>query len=86
MKDRQEDSELQLQRQLQQQLTNLSSLGVGGQQVNNLDTSNQNLLLHAHLAELYNYKVEMCTMIYSKNAVPSFKTEGRKVTSDVQHM
>merc|ERR1719309_321507 len=32
--------------------TDLSSLGVGGEEVNNLDTSHKNLLLDAHLVEL----------------------------------
>lgn len=32
-------------------LTNLSTLGIGGQQVHHLNTSHQNLLLHTHVSK-----------------------------------
>ena len=32
--------------------TNLSTLGIGGQQVDHLDSSNQDFLLHTHVCEL----------------------------------
>jgi len=33
-------------------LTDLASLGVGGEEVHDLDAGDEDLLLHAHLAEL----------------------------------
>ena len=39
-------------------LTNLASLGIGGEQVDHLDASHQDLLLHAHLAELGRLSVD----------------------------
>ena len=39
-------------------LTNLASLGIGGEQVDHLDASHQDLLLHAHLAELGRLRVD----------------------------
>ena len=51
-------------RNLRLELTNLASLGVGGEQVNDLDTGDEDLLLHAHLAELGRLSVN--SLVYSK--------------------
>lgn len=44
-------------------LTDLSSLGVGGKQVHNLDTSDQNLLLHTHVGEFRGFSVDGCSPV-----------------------
>merc|ERR1719283_100651 len=43
--------------------TNLSSLGVGGEQIDNLDTSDENLLFDAHLLEGWSFGVNGLTLV-----------------------
>lgn len=39
-------------------LTNLSTLGIGGQQINHFDSRDQDLLLHTHVRELWGLSVD----------------------------
>merc|ERR1711881_64380 len=43
--------------------TNLASLSIGGEQVNNLDTSHQNLLLDAHVSESWGFCVDSLALV-----------------------
>merc|ERR1719468_58898 len=43
--------------------TNLTTLGVGGEEVDNLDTSDQDLLLDAHLGELGSLSVDGAPLV-----------------------
>merc|ERR1711892_106561 len=48
--------------------TNLTSLSIGGKQVNNLDTSNQDLLLNAHVLESWGFSVDGLTLVGGNGA------------------
>lgn len=39
-------------------LTNLSTLGIGGQQVHHLNTSHQNLLLYTHVSKFRSFSMD----------------------------
>merc|ERR1719423_488704 len=49
--------------------TNLTSLGVGGKEIDNLDTSDKNLLLDAHVLELWSLGVDGLSLV-SGNGTP----------------
>merc|ERR1712045_1011253 len=49
--------------------TNLTSLGVGGKEIDNLDTSDKNLLLDAHVLELWSLSVDGLSLV-SGNGTP----------------
>merc|ERR1719481_926450 len=49
--------------------TNLSSLGVGGKEIDNLDASDKNLLLDAHVLEFWSLSVDGLSLV-SGNGTP----------------